>query len=105
LPKRKFRVIAKTVNVKMALTFIAGANIILTILYRFLNEVFKMNGYMRAEEYAKLWDISLRQVQYLCKMGRIDGAVKFGTIWAIPEGSEKPTRTGELKPGRKSKQT
>ena len=62
-----------------------------------------MNGYIRADEFAKKWDISLRQVQYLCKNGRINGAIKFGTTWAIPESVEKPTRTGNLKPGRKSK--
>ena len=62
-----------------------------------------MNGYVIAEEIAKLWDISLRQVQYLCKSGRIKGAVKFGTNWAIPKGAIKPTRTGKLKPGRKPK--
>jgi len=62
-----------------------------------------MNGYIIAEEIAKRWDISLRQVQYLCKSGRIEGTIKFGTNWAIPEDAQKPTRTGKLKPGRKPK--
>ena len=61
-----------------------------------------MVGYIQAEALAKRWDISMRQVQYLCKHGRIDGAVKFGNTWAIPEDAEKPTRTGKLKPGRKT---
>ena len=61
-----------------------------------------MNGYVRAEEVAKLWNISLRQVQYLCKSERIEGAIKFGASWAIPENTAKPTRTGKLKPGRKA---
>ena len=64
-----------------------------------------MVGYIQAEELAKRWDISMRQVQYLCKHGRIEGAVKFGNTWAIPEDAKKPTRTGKLKPGRKTEST
>ena len=66
-------------------------------------EVSELNGYTLADEIAKRWDISIRQVQYLCKHGRINGAVKFGNTWAIPENAEKPTRTSKLKPGRKPK--
>jgi excisionase family DNA binding protein len=62
-----------------------------------------MIGYIKAEEAAKRWNVSLRHVQRLCTERRIDGAVKFGTTWAIPENIPKPTRTGELKPGRKPK--
>jgi hypothetical protein len=64
---------------------------------------FDMIGYVKAEELAERWNVSARQVQMLCKAGKIDGAVKFGTTWAIPEGAAKPTRTGKLKPGRKTK--
>jgi hypothetical protein len=62
-----------------------------------------MNGYVSADEMAKRWNISLRQVQYLCSHGRIDGVTRFGKSWAIPENALKPTRTGKLKPGRKPK--
>ena len=62
-----------------------------------------MIGYVKADEIGRKWDISTRQVQYLCVQGRINGAVKFGTTWAIPKDAKKPTRTGKLKPGRKSK--
>jgi hypothetical protein len=62
-----------------------------------------MIGYAQAEEIAERWDVSIRQIQILCKAGRIDGAVKFGTTWAIPKDAVKPTRTGKLKPGRKPK--
>ena len=62
-----------------------------------------MNGYIQAEEVAEKWNISSRQVQYLCKLGRIEGAIKFGTTWAIPVDAQKPTRTSKLKPGRKTK--
>ena len=61
-----------------------------------------MIGYVKADDIARRWNISIRQVQYLCIHGRIEGAVKFGTTWAIPENAEKPTRTGALKPGRKT---
>jgi hypothetical protein len=63
-----------------------------------------MNGYITAEKIAARWDVSLRQVQVLCKDGRIEGASKFGVSWAIPENTKKPTRTGKLKPGRKPKE-
>ena len=36
-----------------------------------------MNGYIQAEEVAEKWNISSRQVQYLCKLGRIEGAIKL----------------------------
>ena len=63
-----------------------------------------MNGYVQAEEIAKRWNITIRQVQRLCVSGRIEGAVKFGTTWAIPENAPKPTRTAANgKPGRKPK--
>ena len=62
-----------------------------------------MNGFVQAEEIAERWNVSIRQVQILCKAGKIDGVVKFGTTWAIPEDAVKPTRTGKLKPGRKPK--
>jgi hypothetical protein len=61
----------------------------------------RMDGYVQADEIAARWDISVRQVQYLCKHGKVDGASKFGNVWAIPANAKKPTRTGTLKPGRK----
>ena len=62
-----------------------------------------MIGYIKVDEAAVMWDVSERHVQRLCIEGRIEGAVKFGTTWAIPENAPKPTRTGKLKPGRKPK--
>ena len=59
-----------------------------------------MIGYIRVHEAAAKWDVSERHVQRLCIEGFIEGAVKFGTTWAIPENAPKPTRTGKLKPGR-----
>jgi len=62
-----------------------------------------MIGYVRVEDVAEKWDVSPRQVQRLCNGGYIEGAIKFGTTWAIPKDAQKPTRTGKLKPGRKTK--
>ena len=64
-----------------------------------------MIGYMKAEEAAERWNVSVRQVQRLCGEGRIEGVIRFGKSWAIPENAPKPTRTGKGKPGRKSKLT
>lgn len=51
-----------------------------------------MNGYLNVKEVALKWKISERQIQLLCKKGRILGAVKFGNSWAIPDTVEKPVR-------------
>ena len=63
-----------------------------------------MNGYITVREAAARWDISERQVQKLCKTGRIPGIVQFVDRWAIPEDTPKPTRTAKVKPGPKPKQ-
>ena len=46
--------------------------------------------YLTVRETAKKWNISTRMVQQLCTAGRIPGAQKFGTAWAIPANAEKP---------------
>ena len=38
-------------------------------------------------------------INALCLEGRIDGAVKFGNTWAIPESAEKP-RDERIKSGK-----
>ncbi len=42
-----------------------------------------------AEETGK-WDISERRVQKLCEGERIPGVSKFGSMWLISKGAEKP---------------
>ena len=49
-----------------------------------------MNGYLKITEIAKKWGIKERRINTLCLEGRIEGAVKFGNTWAIPENAEKP---------------
>lgn len=43
-----------------------------------------------AQETAEKWGVSLRCVQSLCQKGRIEGAVRFGRDWMIPENAERP---------------
>ncbi len=46
--------------------------------------------YTTVKETALRWGVSVRTVNSLCAQGRVAGAVKFGTAWAIPEDAEKP---------------
>ena len=64
----------------------------------------KLSGYVTAKEMAERWGVSVRQVQFWCSDEKIEGVVLFGRSWAIPENSQKPTRTVNTKPGRKPKQ-
>lgn len=43
-----------------------------------------------AAQAAEKWDISLRRVQDLCRMGRIPGAERFGTHWMLPADAVRP---------------
>ena len=49
-----------------------------------------MNGYMKVSDASVKWGISNRRIVRLCNEGRIDGAIKFGNTWAIPDDTEKP---------------
>jgi len=51
-----------------------------------------MNGFITVQEAADKWSITPRQVQILCKNGRIEGATRLSRIWIIPERAEKPTK-------------
>ena len=46
--------------------------------------------FVTVKDTAKKWNISPRTVQILCAEGKIDGATKFGRVWAIPADAEKP---------------
>jgi len=62
-----------------------------------------MFGYMSVKEAAEKWEISERQVQKLCAVGRIYGVERFANSWVIPTDESKPTRTAKSKPGPKPK--
>ena len=49
-----------------------------------------MKGYIKSSEAAKKWGICDRRINALCSQGRIPGAEKFGTTWAIPEDAVRP---------------
>lgn len=49
-----------------------------------------MFDYMTVQETAKLWGISERQVQKLCKANRIEGVIHLTRVWLIPRDTEKP---------------
>ncbi len=46
--------------------------------------------YLTIKETSLRWGVSARTVNALCTQGRIEGAKKFGTAWAIPEDAQKP---------------
>lgn len=49
-----------------------------------------MNGYLKISDVSEKWGIKERRINTLCLEGRIEGAIKFGNTWAIPENAEKP---------------
>lgn len=51
-----------------------------------------MQDYKTVTEKADEWDISSRHVQYLCRSGKISGAVKRAGTWFIPAGTPSPAK-------------
>lgn len=49
-----------------------------------------MNGYLKISEIVEKWGIKERRINTLCLEGRIEGTVKFGNTWVIPDEVEKP---------------
>ncbi len=46
--------------------------------------------YIDVSQAARKWGISDRRIRYLCNEGRIDGAIKMGWSWTIPEDAPRP---------------
>ena len=46
--------------------------------------------YLTIKETAVRWGVSERTVNKLCAEGRVAGARKFGSVWSIPEDTQKP---------------
>ena len=46
--------------------------------------------YLSIRQTAEKWGISGRRIQRLCTEGRIPGAMKIGSYWAVPADAEKP---------------
>ena len=49
-----------------------------------------MVGYLTIQQTSNKWDLSIRRINTLCNEGRIEGAIKFGNVWAIPENAVQP---------------
>ncbi len=48
-------------------------------------------GYLTAKQFSEKWGISERRIIKLCKENRIDGAIKNGMVWLMPEETLKPS--------------
>ena len=60
-------------------------------------------NYLSFTQTAEKWGISQRRIQTLCNEERIEGAVRIGHSWAIPEDAPKPT-DARIKSGKYIKQ-
>lgn len=47
-------------------------------------------NFLTTVEMSKVWGISSRRISLLCSDGRVEGAVKKGKTWLIPENARKP---------------
>lgn len=48
-----------------------------------------MMEYLSIKQTSEKWGIIVRRIQVLCTNGRIPGATKFRSYWAIPVDAEK----------------
>lgn len=55
--------------------------------------------YLSISQVAEKWRLSTRRINALCSEGRISGATKIGSYWAIPADAEKPA-DARIKSGR-----
>lgn len=46
--------------------------------------------YLSISQTAEKWGVSRRRIQVLCSENRIQGAVRIGFAWAIPNDAVKP---------------
>lgn len=46
--------------------------------------------YLSIRQVSEKWGLGTRRIQTLCIEGRIEGATKIGSYWAIPADAEKP---------------
>lgn len=49
-----------------------------------------MMEYLSIKQTSEKRGITVRRIQVLCTEGRIPGATKIGSYWAIPSDAEKP---------------
>lgn len=58
--------------------------------------------YLSIKQNSEKWGISTRRIQILCGEGRIHGAIKIASYWAIPSDAEKP-KDERIKSGKYKK--
>ena len=46
--------------------------------------------YLKIQEVAEKWGVSVRSAQLMCASGKIEGAVRFGRDWMSPKDAKKP---------------
>lgn len=51
--------------------------------------------YLTTMEMSKEWGISSRRIAVLCEQNRINGVIKKGKTWLIPQDSIKPADARE----------
>ena len=60
-----------------------------------MNIIIKKEGlhmeYYTTTEMAAKWEVSARRIALLCEQNRIDGVIKKGKTWLIPENASKPS--------------
>ena len=49
-----------------------------------------MIEYLTTTEMSKKWNISARRIAVLCEQDRIEGVIKKGKTWLIPDNVKKP---------------
>ena len=57
-------------------------------------------NYITTKDASMSWGISERRIQKLCEESRINGAIRFSKVWAIPKDTQKPA-DARLKANRK----
>lgn len=55
--------------------------------------------YLSIRQISEKWNLSARWINDLCTNGRIPGAMKIGSYWAIPADAEKP-KDARIRSGR-----
>ena len=58
-----------------------------------------MMEYLSIRQVSEKWGLSTRRINVLCSEGRIPGATKIGSYWAIPTDAEKP-KDARIKSGK-----
>ena len=59
--------------------------------------------YLSIRQVSEKWGLSTRRINVLCSEGRIPGATKIGSYWAIPADAEK-TKDARIKSGKYRKE-